>query len=327
VTRRVVAVLTVTALLAGCGTAPRPSVGMKEYSGDVVYGDNALPPPPTSPPAAEPVPGFPGFIVPPVPRQLPPGLQAVTPEPSTTTTRTRGTAPPLACAEDDPLAVPHEEALITVPGPPRSATLPYRQTGTKTAGGRTTAVLSQAAHAIDGQTTLAAGTFRFNVSVTEAAMSTVTTYQVDQRGAQDGIGIVQIRTKDQVATDAFTPAAPITILPLPPVLGRTFTGTGADPIHQTGMTVYGKVIGKTRVNACGVPIEAWKVAVGTDPQTGQPSRIVSPTGTTTITGTYAVATQFGGLVVADDLTLEGSDAGGAVKIAQQSTTNKVPQTP
>jgi hypothetical protein len=326
---RVIRLAAALLLVAACGQAPRPSVGMKEYSGDVVYGDNAAPPPPTSPPGAEPLPGFPGFIVPPAPRPDPvapavtPGSTA--PPPATTPT----TAPAaVACPEDDPLDVPADEAQGTVPGPPRSATLPYRQRGRITSpDGRFEPLPPAALHRVDGQTAIGAGTFRFNVGVQSGSLETVTTFQVDQRGAQDGIGIVQIRTKDQVATDAFTPAAPITVLPIPPVQGRTFTGAGSDPVHQTAMTIFGKVMGKDRVNACGRPIEGWLVRVGTDPQSGQPSTIVSPTGTTVITGTYVVATQYGGLVVADDLTLDGSDARGPFQRVQESDVDRVPQQP
>lgn len=326
-----VAVATGTALAAtACGTAPRPTLGMKEQAANVVYGDNAAPPPPPEPPAANPVPGFPGFIAPPAPRvaEAPPapGGSGPASAPTSTIPPLPTLAPP-PCPEDDPLDVPKDEAKVSVPGPPRTATLPYRQSGSTTVGTTTTPATPTALHKVDGQTVLGPTTFRFNVAITSGTATTVTTYQVDQRGAEDAVSIVQVRTRDGVGTDAFTPSAPITILPLPPVRGRTFRSTGSDPLHQTAMTIYGKVLGKTRVNACGTPLDAWLVEVGPDPQSGQPSRIVERTRSTTIKGTYAVATQFGALVVARDLVLEGTDANERVRIAEPATINRVPARP
>lgn len=324
-------------LAAACGTPGRP-IGIKEYPGDVVFGDQALPPPPTIPPAADPVPAFPGFIAPPAPRE-----QAFD-APPTTRPRPLPTIPVAACPEDDPLAVPGDEAVQRVPGPPKPATLPFRVSGTSKVGTTTVQLPPLATHKVSGPTSFGQSIFRFDVAVSQFGGETVTTYQVDQSsGGQavsgltsgnaasnvspDNVAIVQIRTADQVATNAFTPSAPIRILPLPPVKGLRFTGAGSDPLHGTSITIHGTIVGKSRVNACGTPIEAWQVRVGVDPQTGQPSTITSPTKRIVLTGTYSVATQFGGLIVADDLVMEGTESGQAVRIAQRSATNTVPARP
>lgn len=334
--RRLVALAGALALLtAACGGTPTRPIGIKEYPGDVVFGDQAAPPTPTVPPFAEPAPAFPGFIVPPAPRQLAgdPGLTVPASSGPTTTVR------PAACPEDDPLAVPEREAFVSVTARPKAQTIPYRVRGTVTAAGTTLPLPVEATHRVGAPTNIGdPSVFRFDVAVRQGADETVTTYQVDQRSggaavsgtannptvAADSVSIVQIRSASQVATDAFTPSAPIRILPLPPVRGDRFSGTGTDPLHGTSMTVFGLIRGKTRVNACGTPLEAWLVEVGADPQTGQPSSIRSPDKNLVITGTYAVATQFGGLIIADDLTLTGTDRGRQVTIKQSSTTNRVP---
>lgn len=324
--RLVALVAALVALTASCGREASRPIGIKEYPGDIVFGDQALPPPPPVPPSAEPTPTFPGFIVPPAPREtfdLEPVTTTPSSAPSTTTT-----AVPVACPDLDPFAVPAVEEQGVVTQPPAPQTLTYRLAGGVTVDGKTTPLPASEQRTVGVPGAAEVALFRFNVGVKQGAAETVTTYQVDQRSGNndaDGISIVQIRTSDQVATDAFTPSAPIKVMPLPPVKGKNFTGAGADPLHGTAITIYGELVDKVRVNACGVAVEGWQVKVGSDPTTGQPSSIQAPGRNLTMSGTYVVSTQFGGLIVADDLVLDGTEDGRRVTKKQASTTNTEPR--
>ena len=315
-------------VLTGCGEAPTRPIGVREYPADIALGEQERIPPPTVPPAADLAPAFPGFLAPPAPRDL-----DVAPSPATTSTTvavpitTTTTVALPACPDPDPLAVPTDEAQGFVPAPPAAESIPFRVGGTTTVDDVTTPLAAEAIHRIGATTPFGDATFRYDVEISEGDRGTVTTYQVDQRSASnvvDGVSIVQIRTTDEIATDAFTPSAPIRILPLPPVKGLRFSSSGADPLHATSITIFGQVVDKTRVNACGIPLEAWLVRVGPDPQTGQPSAIRGPTKNVVITGTYAIAPQFGGLVISDALRMEGTDGGSRVLVDRTSSTNRRP---
>jgi hypothetical protein len=315
-------------LLAGCGDAPTRPIGVREYPADIALGEQATIPPPAEPPAAELAPAFPGFIAPPAPRATDDTATATTttsPEPTASTTTTTS-APAIACPDPDPLAVPVDEAQGFVPRPPAAQQLPFRVSGTSSVDDEVTPLTGDVVHTVGASTPFGDTTFRFDVAIGAEDDGTVTTYQVDQRGVAqtDGVAIVQIRTTDQVATDAFTPSAPIRILPLPPVKGQRFSSTGADPIHATSLTIFGQVVDKVRVNACGTPLEAWQVRVGPDPQTGQPSAIRGPAKEIVLSGTYAIAPQFGGLVITDALRMKGTDATRSILIDRTSTTNVRP---
>jgi len=307
-------------LTAGCA-APETPIGMREYPADIAYADSAQPLPPPPVPAANTAPGFPGFIVPPAPRVTVDEV-VVGPEPVPTPT-TRTTVLRAACPEDDPLAVP-DEAPLSIPVDPAIGDYPFRQRGTVKVGDETFTLPAETTHRVDEVVSLPGGSTRFNVTVESVDATTVTTYEASRRAVEGGLHIVQIRTDDQVGTDAFTPSAPIKVLPTPPVVGERWSSTGADPLHGTALTINGRVMGKTRANACGTPVDAWLVEVGADPTTGQPSRITGPGKSLEIKGTYAVATQFGGVIVAEDLVLSGTDSGDPVRIERHAVINQVP---
>lgn len=314
-------VAAVAVLSAACG---RPGgdvpIGMREYVGDVVYGDQAPPTTIAAEPAANPVPGFPGFVSPPAPR---PSVLVTFDDPMTTTT----TAPPSACPAADPLAIPRDVAGTQVPGPPQEGVYPYRQGGLVQVGDETIALPAASEHRVGNSQSLLEGVFRFDVAITEFGAETNTTYQVDQRGADDGVFIAGIRVGDASGVDQFRPTTPVKILPLPPVTGRTFSSAGTDPLNRTTIVINGRVLGKTRVDACGDPLDAWLVEVGSNPSTGQPSRIIGPNRSVVITGTLAIAPQFGGLIVHEQLKEEGSDSGQPLMIDRTATINSISPRP
>ncbi len=305
-----VALVALAALLSACGSTPGVPIGIKEVSGDIVYADRTKPTAPPPVRGADPFPSFPGFLSPPAPRVA---LPTITTTPPTT-------APPRACPEDDPLAVPAEAPAI-IPGQPLPGAYRFRQSGSVTSAGRTTPLVAEIDHRVDRVTAGATGAINFDVGITENGATTTTTYSVVRRGAQDGLYLAAIRTNDAIGTSSFTPSSPVQLLPTPTVKGTRFSSAGTDPLGQVSIVINGTVTGKTRVNACGTPVDAWLVTVGSEPQTGAPSRIVGPQRNVTITGTYAVATQFGGLIVAEDLVLDGTEGGDPVTIKRQDRIN------
>ena len=320
---RLIGIALVAGILAtACGAPPSLPVGVKEYPADIVYGDAAKPEPPPPVPAADPAPAFPGFLAPPAPR---PNRSTTPPTPPTAPTTTAVAA---ACPEDDPLVVPEAEAPPEVRGEPTEGNYPFRQHGQAIVDGEVVATLPpQAPRRLDNYRQLALSSYRFDVTVSEFEAATSTTYEVARRGAENGLYIAQIRSSDPFGTSAFTPSAPVKMLPFPANTGLRWSSAGTDPLHGITLSIHGLVLGKTRVNACGTPLDAWLVEVGEDPQTGQPSRIVGPDKSVVITGTYAVGTQFGGLILAEDITLRGSDSGEPVEITTTATINDHRPTP
>jgi hypothetical protein len=81
------------------------------------------------------------------------------------------------------------------------------------------------------------------------------------------------------------------------------------------------VVGRDHVDACGTVLDAWTVSV-----TGT---IASASTTTNlaITATYHVATQFGGIIVADDVQLNGTDHGTSAAYHDASVISTRPQDP
>lgn len=308
------ACLAVAILTSACGAAPSLPIGVKEYPADIVYGDTSKPEPPAPVPGADPAPAFPGFLAPPAPRTELPGQS-----PSTTTPRPSTTLAPVACPADDPLEVPRKEAPPEVRDDPQPGRYLFRQEGVARVDGKVASTLAPSAERrLDNLRALQLSSYRFDLTVKEFEAETTTTYEVARRGAENGLHIAQIRSSDPFGTSAFTPSAPVKLLPFPANTGSRWRSAGTDPLHGITLSINGLVKGKTRVNACGTPLDAWLVEVGTDPQTGQPSRIVGPGRSVVITGTYAVATQFGGLIVAEDLTLDGTDGGRPVKITTKT---------
>ncbi|MGI8792954.1 MAG: hypothetical protein ACR2H3_07245 [Acidimicrobiales bacterium] len=308
-------VVALSLLASGCATTPTVPIGMKEYPADIVYGDQSTPAPPPPVPAADPRPAFPGFIAPPAPRPPSPTSPPTTRQPTTT-------LPVVRCPADNPLDVPKREASPSVGSTPSVGRYPFRQTGHSKVDGTVVATLApETEHQVDAIRDVALESFRFDVGVLQGDATTTTTYEVNRRGVENGLHIAQIRTSDPLGTSAFTPSAPVKLLPFPAVIGARWRSAGTDPLHQVTLSINGLVRGKTRVNACGTPLDAWLVEVGRDPQTDQPSRIVGPQKSIELTGTYAVATQFGGMIIAENITMRGSDQGQQVEVTRDAAIN------
>lgn len=312
------------AVSACAGPSVETSVGMRETAVDVLYGDGSPPPPPPAPPAADPSPSFPGFIQPAPPRPAPPATAPTAPTTTTTTT-----TPPNPCPTADPFAVPAEQATTGVAGPPAPGTYTFRQEGTAVIGDDEPVTLPPLGdRTVEAVEEIVPGVIRFDVRIVQFDATTITTYQVDQRGVDDGVFIAQVRSDDELGTQVFSPSAPVKILALPAAIGNTWSSTGTDPLHGTSITINGEVTERRRIDACGTVVDSWQVEVGPDPVTGQPSRVTNRASTFELTATFGIATQLGGLIVFDEEHLVGVDTLQPATIDSTATANQiVPEPP
>ena len=302
-TRSAVAValgLAVALAGAGCGPKSRLHLGLRDYSTNVVYGSQHKPAPPRAVPGAAIDPGFPAFIQPPLPAEAP--------------------APParrrqvLPAGGDCPVAAFSVAAAIaatpTVVAPPVKGLYRYRQTGYISVNGRTGSPPPDAARAIQNIVDPNDGTFTFDVADAQPSGTvTLTSYLVDQRTgsfANDGIFITQIVTRmPDGSIDQFAPSTPVRIITLPAdVSNPTWESAGTDGVHNLTMALNGTITKRGRIDACGTVLDSWEVHA-----TG---RIVNPAKSLSFDTTYDIGTQFGGLSLAETLSLSGTDGGPAV---------------
>ena len=316
----------VAALALAVGACAGPSapleIGSKEIPVDITLGDQGQTPPPR-PLGANPSPlAFPGFIQPPIPR----------PQPGLTEPHPGVGACPLA----DPLDAALLVARRSAPALPAQGAYRFRNQGSFTVDGVETAYPPTTKRTVvDPRPIDAEGNFEFGVRISLIDETTTTTYRVLNGGTlpDRGIYIVRVITERASGTDSFVPHQPILLLPFPPpelgtnledeiddARGDTYRSSGTDPLTSTTMILEARLAGKARVDACGEWIDAFDVEVIT-------GRIVGPSKQITFTGRYAVAPQYGGLIVEDDIQMEGTQDFVPVASANRARINRVPRDP
>ncbi|GAC1422256.1 MAG: hypothetical protein NVSMB57_15520 [Actinomycetota bacterium] len=183
---------------------------------------------------------------------------------------------------------------------------------------------------------IGSGNYEFDVATLLLDVTTTTTFRVVNGGTTPdrGIYIVQVVSKFADArTEAFTPDQPILLMKFPPQefgtnledslnrqKGSAYESTGTDPLSQTTMLLQATIVGKQRVNACGTWVDSYDVQVLT-------GKILSPTKNIDFKGHFYVAPQYGGLIVQDDLTFQGTDGTRHVRNSNVSSINIVPHDP
>lgn len=326
-------------VLSACAGPRDPlEVGIKEVPTDVILGAQiALAPPPG--PALNPNPGFPSFIGP-----SPPENNRLLPAPSPSP------IPIVPCPSAHPFDAPKMEATNRATKPPVTARYPFRNKGTFDYMGPRPAKGSfpeQSFRSILGSSVdPSTGTYSFSVAEDVAGTITTTTYFVQPESAvpnDAGIYITAIsrRLRDG-STDRFAPTPGIKILQFPAVGGLAWDSSGTDPLTGTSMVIHGRVgidipdgpdpdtlpdnQAKARIDACGVPIDAWYVVV-TGPPSQPAGRIVGPNQNLNLLATYAIATQFGGFSVYDKTEITGMDGANTVAIRNEATVSSEPKAP
>jgi hypothetical protein len=305
---------------AACSPQAPLEVGSKQIPVDITLGEQGA----ARPPGLNPSPGgFPGFIQPPVPR-IEPGINPPA-------------LPSARCPVASPLDAAELVARQTAPLPPVAATYRFRNQGSfqigdgaRVAYPRITTRRVHDVRAIEGERN-----YEFDISIPLADETTTTTYRVLNSGdAPDrGVYIVSIVTERSDGADAFIPQTPILLMPFPPpelgtnledevagVAGPTYRSSGTDPISQTTMVLEAQIAGKVGVDACGEWIDAFDIQIVS-------GRILGPSKQLSFTGRYRIATQYGALVVEDDIELSGMDNFEQVTSEDRARINRLPKEP
>lgn len=308
----VLAALAVTA--AACGGPPDPlDVAVKEVPSDIVLGSAAsgaavpAPVPPSVPVLSGP--GVPPSLFDPPAFEVPAGSTPPNgPRPTSPTT-----APP-ACPAADPFAVPKREARNDIAEPPPTGPLPYRVDGSFDVSGanaRKGRFPVSSTRTVQSVRATANG-FTYEVAAELAGTTTTTGYQVIRRSSvpgEAGLYVTFVATKaPSGATARFQPALPVKLVDIPLLAGTSQTAAGTDPASATTVSWTTTVGKKVRVDACGTVLDAISLEL-TD------GRVAGPATDVTFTATYALATQFGGLSVADTVTLQGRE--GSEQVARK----------
>ena len=321
------------ALAAGCAGPDRPlDVGFREVPTDVVLGAQTEP---TSPAA----PAGPPVDVVETEFTLPPPPSVVALPPPTFEVRDPATpvAPPLpqpsasACAVVDPLQAPAVEAPSGIVAPPAEAAYIFRNVGTFEVSGadaRQGAFPATSLRTVDVPFVSDDGSvFDFAVAETLGDITTKTTYRVVNEanpltGAAGGPGLYILRvqsTRADGSSTAFEPAPSLQLAALPLERGAVVEARGVDPLTATSMSFTSTVAGKARVDACGEPLDSFTLEL-TDGQ------LISPTQDLTFESTYAVGTQYGGLLLRESTAFAGTDGDAGVSRTNTATISQVPLT-
>ena len=128
--------------------------------------------------------------------------------------------------------------------------------------------------------------------------------QAQTVGAPDrGLSLVSVVDKNAAGavTATFHPSDAVLLFPLDVKAPQSFNSGGVDPSNGGSFSNQAQVTGQTtRVNACGQLVDGWAV---TSTQTfSQPSSGASVTATVN----YAIATQYGGIIISSASTPSGS---------------------
>jgi hypothetical protein len=279
---RTTLVLAAVVLVAtACGSPPRSGVNVKSLGTDLVYG------------------------VPPTVAPAPPANTAAKPENPLGTEIFTGESGPTPTLAPGSGAGPCPEASLTDAPPPTTSSVESRPKrgvyrwvydGTREiAGGHQIKIFPFADRAI--QNVKAAGDgFEFTaVEKDIGSNDTVyTTYEVrDPKGQTDAAGVylTQIQRAGPQRQTTFSPAPAVLILPLPAQIdGSTFRSVGVDPISQEALTHTGTIVERKRVDACGDWVDGWLVDAAQ-------TFVRADGGADERNYDYAVATQFGGMLV------------------------------
>lgn len=299
--RKVVWAAALLVVATACGPELPLEIGVKDRPTDVVYGSQKKPPQPAPVPLAPLDPGFPSFIVPP-----PTPMAVARPVPA---------LPKVACPQAGPFDFPGEPVTAGLGVLPKEGRYRFRQEGSGTIDGQPVAPIpAETERVITNVVRDEDGSFTYDLSQDLAGVVTTTTYRYvhfTDNSEFDGIYIVrQVMTRPDGSQAEFRPSGTLAgpvgarVLRVPTETGATWAATGTDALRATSMIVQGTVVDRDRIDACGTLVDAWKVTT-----TGT---VVGPTKNLTITATYQVANQLGGLIVADDVTIKGTDNGVAV---------------
>lgn len=318
------------ALSAGCGGPDRPlRVGFKEVPSNVVLGAQSSPSP--APPTPTQMTGPSTVDVPLVALPPPPSVVTLPPPPFEVPDPSRPVAPPMpapsgpACPVADPLQAPAVEAPSTITARPAKAQYIFRNAGTFVVSGADArsgtfplTSLRTVSGAVEGPTG-----FAFDVAETLGDLTTTTGYAVVERqplptDLEPGLYLVRVQSARGSQSSDFDPTPELQLAAFPLVRGASVESRGVDPTTATAMSFVATVTGKVRVDACGTPLDSFTLEL-------TEGQLISPTQDLTFESTYAVGTQYGGLLLRDTVDFKGTDGDAGVSRTKTSTISQVPQ--
>jgi hypothetical protein len=333
------------ALVAGCGGPTKPvDVGVVKFGTDVQFGAEkvtVLPPvPPGAQTLAPPAIGVPIVTGPPI-------LGGPTPTPAKED-----------CPPPDPFAISLDAPTTTIAKPPREATYVFRNEGTYAASGAVpvsvpypTTSTRQVRNVVVG----VAG-FTFDVVNTLGTVRATTSYSyvpptqplVSGSTPSSGLYVTRVQqiSGQKLVSDFTADGAGLLLLQVPAIAGTRWF-TAATDLASGAVISMGVEVGKTtRVNACGRAITVPVIHV--DGTIGLKESVISnpvdvtvpvpsPSGassidlvdgsSTTFTGDYGIATQYGGIAVMDSIEQQGTADGAGILSKNTATINSVPASP
>lgn len=321
--KRLAPCLLLAVFTAGCAAPERPlSLGFKEVPSDVVLGAQN--------------PGSEDAGIAPAPDRnspLPPSIVAL-PPPAFEMGRRPVVAPPTLpiCPAADPLVAPAVEAPANIDAPPVPGQYLFRNNGTFEVSGpdarrgkfpatslRTVQLLFQEEDR---------SVFEFNVSEILGDITTTTAYRVVRTSdltatpagaGEPGLYIRQVESRraDGEST-VFNPTPPLKLAALPLVRGARVESRGVDPTTATAMSFVSTVAGKARVDACGQPLDSFTLELSE-------GTVLSPQQDLDFAATYAIGTQFGGLVLRETVAFTGTDGDAGVSRSNTATISQTPK--
>jgi hypothetical protein len=310
---------------AGCGGPDRPlKVGFKEVPSNVVLGAQTSPEPvPSAPPLTDDLP----FVLLP-----PPSVIALPPPPFAVPDPDRPLRPPAplpeapVCEPADLLQAPALEAPSSINARPAAAQYRFRNDGTFRVSGadaREGRFAPVSLRTVSGALEADSG-FVFDVTEVLGDVTTKTEYEVvtsQPLGSPFAPGIYVFRVTSRSSDgqeSVFTPSPSLPLATFPLTRGAAVEARGVDATSATAMSYTSTVVGKDRVDACGELLDSWTLELTA-------GRVLSPETDLEFEATYALGTQFGGVILRETEAFTGTEDGAGVARTLTSTISQVPQ--
>lgn len=219
---------------------------------------------------------------------------------------------------------PEKTAGVLALDPPTEGVYTFRQDGSFEQGERSGDLPDEVQRSVENVTLAEDGGYTYDVVIDQLGRRTTTTYEVTDQGDTDlvpGIYLVSIvsETEDDDQPDQFRPVPPVKIFQLPAEPAMTWTSAGTDALNQMSMVAEGTIVAKSRIEGCDELFDAWETEVSVS--------IIGVQKQLEIQATYHVATQYGGFVIADSVTMTGTDQGEPVSQTVTTTLNSATPEP
>jgi hypothetical protein len=254
---------------------------------------------------------------------LPPPTFDVGPEP----TPTLVASPAPACGTANPLQAPAREAPPTISAPPAKGFYVFRNVGSYAVSGadaRKGTFPATSLRTVGNIVRTSDTSFTFDVSDLLGDITTTTTYDVVgtaivPTALPAGIYLKQVKSMRGQSSSTFAPSPELALAAFPLVRGASITSSGVDPQTATSMKFTSTVMGKSRVDACGTPLDSWVLEL-TD------GKLINPTQNLDFTATYSVGTEYGGLLLRERTAFAGTDGADGVSRTNTATITTTPST-